>query len=184
MRRMIHVLLLFMFLSTSAYSWENTARVKFMLGKVERQLKNKTSWDRLRLNARVYSGDRIKTSVNARIEIEMPDGTVIRVDQNSIFDVKSIKTDEDDGEDEMSFSLWAGNIWAKFKKIVSDRQTRRIESPSAVVAIRGTTLEVNVDKQLTTRVSVVEGKVAVTSKDAKGEVLVGSSQQTIVRKVY
>ncbi len=182
MRLMIHVLLLFLFLTGGAYSWENTARVKFMLGKVERQQKNQTSWNRLRLNSKVFSGDRIKTSVNARIEIEMPDGTVVRVDQNSIFDVKSIKTDEDDGEDEMSFSLWAGNIWARFKKIVSDRQTRRIESPSAVVAIRGTTLEVNVDKQLTTRVSVVEGKVAVSSREAGGEVLVGSNQQTVVRK--
>jgi len=165
-----------------AYSWESTARVKFMLGKVERQQKNKTQWDKLRLNSSIYSGDRIRTAGNARVEIEMPDKTVIRIDQNSIFDIKEIKTDKDDGEDKMSFSVWAGNIWAKFKKIVSDRQVRRIESPSAVVAIRGTTLEVNVDKAQTTRVSVIEGKVAVTSKDAKGEVLVGSSQQTIVKK--
>jgi uncharacterized protein YfaP (DUF2135 family) len=112
----------------------------------------------------------------------MPDGSTIRIDQNTIFDVKDIKTEQDDGEDEMSFSLWAGNIWAKFKKVISGRRSRSIESPSAVVAIRGTTLEMNVDEQLTTRVSVEEGLVAVTSKDVQGEVLVGSNQQTVVEK--
>lgn len=130
----------------------------------------------------IRKGDRLRTALRARIELEMPDGTVIKVNENSVFDVREIKTPEKDNEDKMSFTLWAGNIWAKFKKVVSSRQQRQIESPSAVVAIRGTTLEMDVDQSQTTTVSVTEGKVAVTSKDAEGEVIVGSNQQTRVEK--
>lgn len=156
--------------------------VKFIIGKVEILPSKKTTWKKARIKDAVYEGDRIKTAASARIEINMPDGTNLRIDQNTIFDIKEIKTEEEDGEDAMSFSLWAGNMWAKFKKVVAGRKSRRIESPSAVVAIRGTELEVNVDKNLTTKVSVAEGLVAVTSKDAAGEVMVGANQQTTVKK--
>lgn len=163
---------------------QSSAQVKFVIGQVERLAAKQTTWQSVKLKGQIYQGDRIKTAVNARVEIEMPDGSVLRIDQNTIFDVKEIKTKDADGEDKMSFSLWAGNIWAKFKKVVSGRQSRRIESPSAVVAIRGTELEIQVDQQLTTRVSVTEGLVEVTSKDADGKVMVGSNQQTVVRKGY
>ncbi len=161
---------------------QSSAKIKFVIGDVQRLPAQQTSWLKATINGKVFQGDRIKTAANSRVEIEMPDGSKLRIDQSTIFDIKEIKTKEDDGEDKMSFSLWAGNIWAKFKKVVSGRQSRRIESPSAVVAIRGTELEVGVDQQLTTKISVIEGLVAVSSKDVDGEVMVGANQQTVVKK--
>jgi len=183
MKRVQYILLIMLILVTTAFAQkQSSAKVKFVIGDVQRLPAKQTSWLKAKLNGKVFQGDRIKTASNSRVEIEMPDGSKLRIDQSTIFDIKEIKTKEDDGEDKMSFSLWAGNIWAKFKKVVSGRQDRRIESPSAVVAIRGTELEINVDQQLTTKVSVSEGLVAVSSKDADGQVMVGSNQQTTVRK--
>ncbi|GEM_PF-1802571 len=170
------------FWSFSATRQQPGAQVKFVIGKVEIQPKNQTRWSKLRLRQSVYSGDRLKTFLSSRVELQMPDKSVIKVNQNSIFEVKEIKTARQNNEDKMSFTLWAGNIWAHFKKIVSSRQTREIESPSAVVAIRGTTLEMDVDQHETTRVHVIEGQVAVRSRGAAGEVLVGSNQQSVIEK--
>lgn len=181
MRKLIFALAGILLTSSFIFA-ENSARVKFQVGTVQRQSAHKTSWQKTRINDRVYQGDRLKTSVGSRVELEMPDGSVIKVDQSSIFDVKEIKTAESNNEDKMSFTLWAGNIWAHFKKIVNSRQSRTIESPSAVVAIRGTTLEINVNRELTTTVSVVEGRVSVKSREAKGEVFVNSNQKTVVKK--
>ncbi|MBN2709226.1 MAG: FecR domain-containing protein [Calditrichaceae bacterium] len=180
-------LLLFAFIcagliSSSFRQNENAAMIKFSIGKAELLRANQTDWQKVRVNMPVHKGDRLRTALQARMELEMPDGSVIKIRENTVFDVKEIKTPDADNEDEMSFTIWAGNIWAKFKKVVSSRQDRRIESPSAVVAIRGTTLEINVDQNQTTRVSVTEGQVAVTSKEAAGEVLVGSNQETLVEK--
>ncbi len=183
MKRLQYLFLIMLFMATAVSAQkQSSGKIKFVIGDVQLLPAKKTSWVKARIKGRVFEGDRIKTGGNSRVEIEMPDGSQLRIDQSTIFDIKEIKTKEEDGEDKMSFSLWAGNIWAKFKKVVSGRQSRRIESPSAVVAIRGTELEVNVDKQLTTKVSVTEGLVAVTSKDADGQVLVGANQQTIVHK--
>ncbi|KAA3613191.1 MAG: hypothetical protein D8M58_12860 [Calditrichaeota bacterium] len=183
MKQLQYIFLIVLFLLPAAFAQkQSSAKIKFVIGDVQRLPAKQTSWLKAKINGRVYQGDRIKTASNSRVEIEMPDGSKLRIDQSTIFDIKEIKTKDEDGEDKMSFSLWAGNIWAKFKKVVSGRQSRRIESPSAVVAIRGTELEVNVNQQLTTKVSVTEGLVAVSSKDADGQVLVGANQQTTVQK--
>lgn len=168
-------------ISLSAQS-KNYATFKFVVGDAQRLPAGQTNWLKASINGKVYKGDRIKTALSSRVEIVMPDETVIRVDQNSIFDIKEIKTLDEDNADEMGFSLWVGNIWAKFKKVVDNRQKRTVESPSAVVAIRGTTLEINVNPQQTTTVTVEEGLVAVSSSEGEGEVLVGSNQQTSVKK--
>lgn len=176
------LLLIFIILSVLLAQDKKNASVKFVIGKAKILPNQKTNWQDAKLNMAIKKGDRIKTYLNARIELEMPDGSIIKINENTIFDVKEIKFADDKSEDEMSFTLWAGNIWAKFTKIVSTRQKREIESPSAVVAIRGTTLEIDVDQDQTTRVRVSEGQVAVTSKDVGGQVIVGSNQESTVEK--
>jgi len=172
----------FFLLSFSTQNQTNNARVKSLIGKVQVLEIKKANWKKARMNQAIYSGDRIKTNLNSRLELEMPDGSVIKIHENTIFDVKSIKTAARDNKDEMKFTLFAGNIWAKFKKLVNTRQTRQIESPSAVVAIRGTTIEMNVDQNKRTVVRVLEGRVGIRSKDVTGEVLVGANQESTVEK--
>lgn len=166
--------------SASLEAQNNQARIKFLIGKVQIQPYQKVKRVRAKMNQHLSNGDRIQTFLSARVELEMPDGSVIKINENSIFTVTSIKTAAADNEDEMKFTLFAGSIWAKFKKLVNTRQSRQIESPSAVVAIRGTTLEMDVNKQNSTLVRVLEGRVSVRSKDAAGEVMVGADQESTV----
>ncbi|MGD9487664.1 MAG: FecR domain-containing protein [Calditrichaceae bacterium] len=174
---------LLLFLLLNLYGQDDTsAKVKFVIGDVSLMTDGQTNWNAVRINSDVKKGDRIRTKLNSRIEIEMPDGSVIKINENSVFDVTEIRLPENGGENKMSFTLWAGNIWANFKKIIDNRDVREVESPTAVVAVRGTTFEVDVDQSLTTRVRVEEGKVAVKSKDVAEEVMVESNQETVVAK--
>jgi len=180
--KIILLLSAFIALSFSELAAKSEARIKFSIGFAQVMPNKKTAWTNIRPDMSIYQGDRLRTTLNSRIELEMPDGTIIKINENTTFDVKEIKTVEEDNEDKMSFTLWAGNIWAQFKKIVGGRQKREIESPSAVVAVRGTILDMNVDMNKTTRVRVMEGRVAVTAKGVAGEVMVGSNQETIVER--
>lgn len=173
------VLPILLFLVLQVMAQEQTARVKFLIGDADLLPNGKTTWNKIALNGQVRQGDRIRTRLASRVELEMPDKSVIRVNENSIFDVSKLINDA--SGDEMNFTLWAGNMWARFSKAVNTRQSRKVESPSAVVAIRGTELEMVVNEQQTTTVRVFEGRVAVTSKLGQGEVLVESSQETEVR---
>ncbi len=171
-----------LFLNFSPKPLQKEALVKYVIGEVEAQSSQQTSWRTLRINNTLVEGDRIKTALNSRVELTMPDGTLLKINENTIFDLNEIKTPDEDQEDKMSFTVWAGNIWAKFTKLVSPRQERRVESPGAVVAIRGTTIEMNVDMDQNTRVRVEEGSVVVMSKDAEGEVTVGANQETYIAR--
>ncbi|HID38026.1 MAG TPA: hypothetical protein EYP36_00730 [Calditrichaeota bacterium] len=174
--------LLFLVLPYFMVEAAKPAKIKFAIGKSELLPGGKTNWQPITVGMSVQQGDRLRTALNARIELEMPDGSVLKISENSVFDVKELKTQEEDREDRMSFTLWAGNLWASFKKVISGRQSREIETPSAVVAIRGTIIEMDVANDATTTVRVVEGKVSVKSRDAGGEVIVESNQQTTVQR--
>jgi hypothetical protein len=176
------ILMSIIFCGQTAQPGDSGATVRFVIGDVQIQSTEQTSWQTLKLNASVREGDRIKTALNSRVELEMPDGTQLKISENTVFDVNEIKTPEKDKEDKQSFTVWAGSIWAKFTKLVTTRQERRIDSPSAVVAIRGTTLEMDVDQNQGTRVRVEEGSVQVTSKDVAGEVTVDANQETFVAR--
>lgn len=141
-----------------------------------------TSWQKVRFHQKVYEGDRLRTALNSRVELQMPDGSVIKINENSMFDVKEIKTAENEQSDRQSFTLWVGSLFAKFQKIVEQRQSREIETPSAVVAIRGTEFDLQVDRQQTTVVRVYKGKVSLRSKTAPGEVMVGVNQESRVER--
>ena len=182
MLRQIFVLSCTVFLLASTVLGSNAARIKFLIGKVRILHAQETTWKDARINQDIFTGDRIQTNLSSRLELQMPDESIIKINENTIFDVKTIKTVEDDNLDRMSFTLFAGSIWAKFKKLVNTRQSRQIESPSAVVAIRGTTLEMDVNQNNRTVVRVIEGKVAVSSKNVQGEVLVGTNQESIVEE--
>jgi nitrogen fixation protein FixH len=180
--RWIALILPFLFLYFSPKPLQKEAVVKYVIGEVEAQSRNQTSWRNLKINNTLIEGDRIKTALNSRVELTMPDGTILKINQNTIFDLDEIKVPSEDQEDKMSFTVWAGNIWAKFTKLVSPRQERKVESPGAVVAIRGTTIEMNVDMDQNTRVRVEEGTVVVNSKDAEGEVTVSANQETFIAR--
>ncbi len=176
------LLFFFMLISIINAQIQNTARVGFVVGRVQVQSYQEAEWKRVRYNMVIKKGDRLQTFLNARVELKMPDGSVIKVNENSIFDVTEIKISKSDQTDEMSFTLFAGNIWAKFKKLVNSRQSRKIESPSAVVAIRGTEFEMEVDSKEGTSLNVIEGKVAFKSKGTGKEVLVGAGQKSEIKK--
>ena len=165
-----------------APSQKSSANVKFLVGKVLLMRHGKIHWKKVHFNDKVYQGDRIRTDLSSRVELQMPDGSVIKINENSMFDVTEIKTPQNEHADKMSFTLWVGSIFAKFQKIVEQRQTRQIESPSAVVAIRGTQFDMAVDHNQTTTVRVYEGRVSLRSKQVPGEVFVSSNQESKVEK--
>ncbi len=181
--RLIGLIILGLALSSFIQSGQrSSARIKFMLGKVELMRQGQTKWQKVRFNQKIFEGDRLRTALNSRVELQMPDGSVIKINENSMFDVKEIKTDENEKSDRQSFTLWVGSLFAKFQKIVEQRQSRRIETPSAVVAVRGTEFDLQVDQQQTTVVRVYKGKVSLRSKTAAGEVFVGANQESKVER--
>jgi hypothetical protein len=138
---MLRVAILFVFVLTMS---AQTAKVKFVIGKVEVKHKGETNWLTVRRSTKLLQGDQIKTAFESRLEIETPDKTIIRLKENSILDLNMIKT-VGKKETANKVKLWGGSLWAKFTKLFSDEEENTISTPTAVAAIRGTSLIVGFD---------------------------------------
>ena len=96
--RWISLLFPLLFLNFTPTQLQKDAVVKFVIGEVEAQSRQQTSWKELRINSTVSEGDRIKTALNSRVELNMPDGTQLKINENTIFDIDEIKIPEEDQE--------------------------------------------------------------------------------------
>src|SRR5579859_4639824 len=78
------------------------------------------------------------------------------------------------------FQLLLGRIHAAITKRTGGAEPFELGTPSAVIAVRGTQFEVEVNQHQETEVDVIEGLVEVTSRHSGTSVLVGPRSSTRV----
>jgi hypothetical protein len=149
----------------SAYSFwdaaQPVAKISFPLGNVKILHKGKKKMQKARFQDKLYGGDKIKTEKGARCEIKYNDGSVIRIDQRSIYTIESAKITKKEKKVESSLSI--GRLWANIKKLASSSDNWFLRGPSAVVAVRGTVYRMDSMEDKSAKVLVYSGSVNVGS---------------------
>jgi hypothetical protein len=135
-------------------------KINFLLGKagevrVQQTINN--TWIPATLQMPVREGDKIQTQTEARCEVKLSDGSLIRIGEKSMFDFESSHVADDGRQFHASVSY--GKIWANILSLFSSKEKFEIKSPTAVCAVRGTIYSVAADS--TTRVAVYDGQVDV-----------------------
>lgn len=144
-------------------------KISFPLGNVLLLPKGATRYQKAYLNMPVHNGDKIETKKTARCELTFKDKSVVRIDEQTIYTVE--KADIGEEKKEVSSFLFLGKLWANVKKLVSGKDSWKLKSPSAVVAVRGTVYRMNAGADSSSQVLVYEGNVAVSPASQ------GASQQ-------
>ena len=145
---------------------ENVGKVTFPLGNVLVLKKGETRFGKATFNMPVYNGDKIETKKTSRCEITFKDGSLVRIDEQSIYTVEKAQITEE--KKEVESTLFFGKLWANVKKLVTGKDSWRLKSPTAVVAVRGTIYRMNAGADSSTQVLVYDGNVAV-SPAGKGD---------------
>lgn len=131
----------------------------------------------LRLHDAVLPGDELATGEDSEAVIRMPDGSSVRVfpDSRLIFNEQSADITE-------WLHLWLGSIKVHIQKLTGRPNPHKMSTPSAVIAVRGTTFSVFVDEAAATLVAVDEGVVGVAnSRWPDEEVLLSAGQRSWIR---
>lgn len=125
-----------------------------------------------RLGATLNPGDTVITGANSKVVIKFPDDDRIELGSMSHFTIR----DYEKG----IFGLLIGKIRALIKgKLVK----YQVETPTAVMAVRGTEFTINVDDDGTTTVVVLEGIVEVRDLTSNSIVLLEAFQMITVPKI-
>lgn len=131
-----------------------TGKVIHAQGQVQ-VLKDEVPWA-LSVGDTVNPKQEIMTGTDGYARIQVPDGSVFEVFPNSRATFRS-----NQGNLRELLDLWVGRIKVHIEKLNGKPNPNRIQTPSAVISVRGTTFDVTVDEDEMTLVLVEEGQVAV-----------------------
>ncbi|MBT3311158.1 MAG: FecR domain-containing protein [Desulfobacterales bacterium] len=153
------LIFLLLFISCANAHGQPVGELSFIIGDVFVS-QGGNSWAEADFDIKIYNGDKVKTGVDSKCEITLYAGTIVRMDENSIQKFEKSKSDK--SQKDSSLFLAIGKIWVKSRKLTAKDESFQVRTDKAVCSIRGTTFQVNAEKE-TTRVSVFTGKVATWS---------------------
>ncbi|MBN1499137.1 MAG: FecR domain-containing protein [Spirochaetes bacterium] len=132
--------------------------VKFMLGDVSVIRQGNKS--KVTMKSQFQDGDLIVTGDKSYIVLTTEKGDEIKLQKSSklLIDLKLMESG--------SASLINGSISAKYNKIIKTEE-RKIYTPTAVAAVRGTEFEIIVSDDGTSRVEMIEGSLDVYNPNGK-----------------
>ncbi|MDX8396980.1 MAG: FecR family protein [Mariprofundaceae bacterium] len=127
-----------------------------------------------------YMNDRIRSKHRSRARLNFTDGSILNMGANHMVNVKDYSFDKEKNERHVVVSALRGSIRATVAKFAGD-SVFKVETPTAVVTVRGTDFIVTVGPDGLTTVTVISG--IVTVEGANGvSVTVAAGQQTTVAK--
>lgn len=171
------IILLFTSTTLAAAKKSSYGKINFIIGKV--QVKRLTGKKlNAKLNMKVYMGDKITTGANGSAQLLLKDNVKIRIAKNSKFELKKETTKAKGRETILGLNF--GKVWANIKKLKKNHKFS-IETPTAVVGVRGTIFVVNEDNNGTT-IFVGEGKLSCLSKLLGTDIIVNKDYMLFISK--
>ena len=149
-----------------------TARVKFKIGEVH--VKH-GQWAELTMQTELQEKDVIRTLEEARCEIELPDGSVTKILQNSILELRNFPKAADN---RINLFAGLGKFYFKIKKVFARKFT--VSSPVSVAAIRGTEFLI-INEGEETRLLVKSGRVDFSDINMRSTVSVAAGQKSVLK---
>ncbi len=132
----------------------------------------------LRLMDAVSSGDELVTGPDSEALIQSPDGSTVR-----IFPDSRVIFDENSADLQQFLYLFLGSVKVHIEKLSGRPNPHKMTTPTAVIAVRGTTFSVFVNETEATLVAVDEGEVSVANVSSPSqEVILRGGQRTWVQR--
>lgn len=172
------VLLIALLLVPSALWAQAGLRVSSVTGPAEWRPVSGKSFARLPASQIVQVGEEVRTGPGAQLILEVPDGSYMVVSENS----KLVVEDFWSGNLRSLMNLMVGRVRFYVQRFGGRPNPYRVTTPTALIAVRGTIFEINIDEAQIAEVRCLEGRVAVESVGLPDrEVILEAGRKTLVR---
>lgn len=113
-----------------------SGKVRSRIGDVTIQKNGQGDWNLLRVDAKVYQGDFIRTLIESQAVIALHDGSTISVEENSLVALSELMTE--DGANHTTADIKNGKVRFDVQKQEDKKSSFKFKTGTAVAAIRGT----------------------------------------------
>jgi Flp pilus assembly protein TadD len=167
------------------------AEIVLLQGKGERRAGPETAWVHAAVRDQVGAGGFVRTLADSQMALLMSDRTQVRLNQNSLLQIKSAT--EASQFSESTLRLNSGRAWSQARPQAApagdarQQQVRvRIETPTATIGIRGTDWDVEVEPDGRTRLVLLSGNAEIGNEHgsltlAPGEAALAEAGKAPVR---
>ena len=176
MRKVLLIALLV--LLPSALLAQGTLRVSSATGPIQWRTMAGRPFTQVTSGQTVQAGDEVRTGPGAQLILEVPDGSYMVVSENS----KLVVEDFWSGNLRSFMNLMVGKVRFYVQRLGGRPNPYRVTTPTALIAVRGTTFEVTVDESQIAEVRCLEGRVSVETVGLPDrEVILDAGRKTLVR---
>jgi hypothetical protein len=137
------------------------------------------SWTEAQEGMSLGVGDSIKTGDDASAEITFSEGSTVGLQAGTEIEIASLDISTGTGPTIITLEQTIGSVIFRVIKIVDPASRYEVETPTGVVAIRGSMMQVNVVEDGTTWVTNLEGDIWASAQGV--ELQVPQGQQCIIR---
>ena len=179
MRKVLPALVLVMLIAPAVLSAQGVLKVSSMYGPVEWKPVSAKAFSPLTASVQsVQVGDELKTGPGGTVMLELPDGSYMVVSENSTLTIQDFW-----GSSLRSLvDLMMGKVRFYIQRVGGRPNPYSVLTPTALIAVRGTIFEVNVDPAQVSEVRCLEGRVTVENASLSDrEVILDAGRKTLVR---
>jgi hypothetical protein len=173
------LIVLALLLLPSAVWAQGTLQVSSVTGSVQwRPASGKTFTALTKANTAISVGDELRTGDGGSVILIVPDGSYMVVSENS----KLVIDDFWSGSFRSIVNLMMGQVRFYIQRLGGRPNPYSVRTPTALIAVRGTIFDVNVDPAQIVEVQCLEGRVTVeTIALGNREVILEPGYKTLVR---
>jgi hypothetical protein len=158
MKKLLPIVILMLMVPSIGHSQGNVLQVSTLMGKVEFRLAADKSFQSLTPATRtVKVGDEIKTGPGASLVLTLPDSSYMTVSENSDVVIK----DSWSGGFHDIVNVLLGHVRVFIERVGGNPNNSRVTTPTALIAVRGTIFDIQVDEHQFTEVWCLQGQVSV-----------------------
>jgi hypothetical protein len=159
MKKFLPVVFLLLLIPSIGWSQGNFLKVNSRSGKVEiRSSSSKTFQPLTDKVHMVQVGDEIHTGPGASVVLTLPDNSYMVVNENTDLVIKDFWSS---GSLRNVVNVMLGRVRFYIERVGGRPNPYRVETPTALIAVRGTTFDVAVDASSFTEVICLDGQVGV-----------------------
>jgi hypothetical protein len=159
MKKFLPVVLLLILVPSVGWSQQNFLQINSLSGKVEIRPGSSKTFHVLTNSVRqVQVGDEIHTGPGASVVLTLPDSSYMVVSENTDLTIRDFWSG---GSVRNVVNVMLGRVRFYIEKVGGRPNPYRVQTPTALIAVRGTTFDVDVDASAYTEVICLEGQVGV-----------------------
>jgi hypothetical protein len=154
------------------------ASISILEGKAKAMCSGQKDFKSLKVSDSLQSGCEVVTGTMSRMEILLPDNSIVRFADNTRFKIIQADAGEQDQRNVKIF-VAGGKIWSNVRKTLGGKSGFEVSCENAVAGVRGTIYRVDVEDDKSAVIKVYDGEVSVAAAPKEQKAVIAGPPKAV-----